>query len=83
MLSLRTLLKIRNAFDYCCPFKVCRMQRDGYWTYELCPFKSVRQFHMDDTSSSATDFSLGTFSEHHLSSPTSGVSPRTYVQVAA
>ena len=56
-------------------------QKDGFWTYELCPFKGVRQFHQDENSDSSTEFSLGTYIDHYLSSPDSGSSPRTYVQV--
>lgn len=57
-----------------------RPQQAGFWTYEICPFKRVRQFHKDGSESS-TEFSLGTYQGHRLSSPEAGAI-RTYTQVS-
>jgi len=42
----------------------CFFMRSGYWTYEVCPGNSVRQYHAENALSGAakvrTEFSLGT-----------------------
>lgn len=60
----------------------CFTKQKDYWTYEVCPFKSVRQYHrQSETQAISIEFSLGTYTaigdevQHHHVSPGSSTSP--------
>jgi hypothetical protein len=40
--------------------KACLYRVDGWWSFEICPFKSIRQFHQDGKAITA-DYTLGRY----------------------
>ena len=68
--------------------KGCFWLRAGYWTYQLCPFLNVSQFHLDGNSDEiGASFSLGTYAGKTLAVSPAGLSaaammlaPATFTQ---
>lgn len=55
--TVRELVEAANLGE-----KPCLQRKFGYWTYEVCPFRSVEQFHRDPkTSLVGATFKLGTY----------------------
>lgn len=42
-------------------FSKCIVKKQGYWTYEVCPFEQISQYHLDDKNARDPMFSLGLY----------------------
>ena len=61
----------------------CFWHRAGYWTYELCPFVSASQFHLEGNSlEKGASFSLGAWQQSTSGASVLGVSPAALMLAA-